>query len=210
MWEPSGSTSTDYSNEGNDGAYTGVTLGQVGIGDGHTCPLFDGANDFNNIYSAALNTDFDEKEGTLALWLKVSGVGVWTDGTFDAGMILTADGSNFLQIRKSSPDGRIDFMYTAGGTAKEVAKTGLTTTDWFHAAITWSVSGDKIIAYYDGAQEGVPVTGLGTWSGALFLTGTVIGASNTVPAQQWSGTLAHAALWKTPLTAPQVASLAVV
>ncbi|MFV1969356.1 MAG: hypothetical protein ACC628_28375, partial [Pirellulaceae bacterium] len=59
MWEASGSISDDLSPQGNDGAYTGVTLGQPGIGDGRTCPLFDGANDYNNIYSAALNTDFD-------------------------------------------------------------------------------------------------------------------------------------------------------
>src|SRR3972149_4677456 len=37
-----------------DGAYTGVTLGQTGIGDGNTCPLFDGANDYGNLYTAGL------------------------------------------------------------------------------------------------------------------------------------------------------------
>ena len=38
-----------------NGTYTGVTLGQPGIGDGLTCPLFDGAND----YAIANHADFE-------------------------------------------------------------------------------------------------------------------------------------------------------
>ena len=56
--ELSGGVSIDHSGLGHDGAYTGVTLGQAGVpGMGMTSPLFDGANDFNNIYSADLAND---------------------------------------------------------------------------------------------------------------------------------------------------------
>ena len=64
-----------------NGAYTGVTLGQPGIGDGNTSPLFDGANDFTNIYSASFNAAFNGAEGTLGIWMRVFNVAVWTDGT---------------------------------------------------------------------------------------------------------------------------------
>ena len=47
-----------------NGVYTGVTLGQSVAP--FTAPLFDGVNDFNNIYSASLATAFDATAGTLA------------------------------------------------------------------------------------------------------------------------------------------------
>src|SRR3990167_4218733 len=68
MWEPSGAVSYDLSGQGNNGAYTAVTLAQRGMGDGRTCPLFNGSNSMNNVYSAGLNSDFNNQELTLMLW----------------------------------------------------------------------------------------------------------------------------------------------
>ena len=59
MSEPSGGIAINAEGTAaRNGAYTGVTLAQPGIGDGNTCPLFDGANDFNNVYSASLDAAF--------------------------------------------------------------------------------------------------------------------------------------------------------
>ena len=55
----------DISGNGFDGAYTGVTLGQDGIGDGNTCPLFDGANDFLDFYSAGFSSAFNGDQDPL-------------------------------------------------------------------------------------------------------------------------------------------------
>ena len=87
--ELSGGVSIDHSGLGHDGAYTGVTLGQPGVpGMGMTSPFYDGANDFNNIYSAGLANDnalsnprqrsedrhFNCNTGTLARLLQVAQV----------------------------------------------------------------------------------------------------------------------------------------
>ena len=103
MWEGSGSVSEDISSQGNTGAYTGVELGQAGIGDGRSCPLFDGTNDFNNVYSAGLDADFSNAEGTLAICGKVSAAGVWTDAAIRNLFSLAADGANFIEMRKGGP-----------------------------------------------------------------------------------------------------------
>ena len=56
--EGAGLISYDSSGHGYNGAYTGVTLGQPGVpGMGYLSPFYDGANDFNNIYSAGLAND---------------------------------------------------------------------------------------------------------------------------------------------------------
>ena len=81
LWEPGGSVAYDISGHNRHGAYTGVTLGHAGIGDGNGCPFFDGANDYANIYSASLASAFNGAEGTVAVLLKVAKAGVWTDGT---------------------------------------------------------------------------------------------------------------------------------
>jgi hypothetical protein len=65
MTEPAGAISIDQSNNGRNGAYTGVTLGATGIGDGRTSATFDGATSYNNIYSAALNTAWNGAEWSV-------------------------------------------------------------------------------------------------------------------------------------------------
>lgn len=211
MGELSGTVSTDYSPQKNDGAYTGVSLGYRGIGDGRTCPLFDGANDLNNIYSAALNTDFNGLEGTIAVWAKVSAAGVWADATLRVIMRLRVDASNEVQIRKTATANQLSWLYVAGGTTDSVASTALgAATDWLHLALTWSDSEDSLKAYANGVQVGLTQTTLGDWTGVLSSTTCHIGAASTTPTNVWDGYLAHAALWTTPLTAAQVAALAVV
>lgn len=214
MDEPSGSVSIDSSPEGNNGAYTGVTLGQPGVGQGYavgTCPLFDGVGDFNNIYSAGLAADFDGAEGTLALWAKVSAAGVWTDGVARHLAIFAVDGSNRLRIQRTATDNTLLWEYLAGGTAEQRTSAVLGgVTDFFHIGLTWSKSGDVVRAYASGAQVGADMTGLGTWAGVPAAGGAVLGAFNLTPNFPWSGFLAHAALYNRALTAAEMAQLAVV
>ena len=81
VWEASGAVADNIEGTAaRDGAYTGVDLGQPGIGDGNTCPWWDGANDYCNIYSTSLRDAFNGAEGTIACWAKVNSAAVWTDG----------------------------------------------------------------------------------------------------------------------------------
>jgi hypothetical protein len=211
MWEPSGGTAFDLSPEGNDGAYTGVTLGQAGIGDGRTCPLFDGANDFNNIYSAPLNTDFDNGEGTANIWLKPIDANVWDD-VLRRIFYISADAENRIYAQATGA-GTVNIAYEAGDVTENITFSP-SGAEWRMWTITWSTSADggngEVKVYRDGVQEGATQAIGGTWVGSLASNNTIIGATSTTPANVWDGYLAHTALWKTPLTAPQIASLAVV
>ncbi len=360
MWEPSGSTSFDISNEGNDGAYTGVALGSQGIGDGRSSPTFDGTNDFNNVYSAGLAADdllsnsgfetaggggadiwgswsetagdgalanettakhagsdaakitagagldtlvsqnitvtagksyrlrfftrgdasnagrykirdvsnsadivaltstgvagttftavtvaftapagcssvgitfqcpatdtgdayfdssevrsadgFDGDEGTIAAWAKAADADVWTDATVRYIMDLRVDGNNVARMYKHSNDGLLLYEYVADSVVEQGAQASFTSTDFFHMAMTWSAAGDVVRYYIDGASASTDDTVLGTWIGDLSSSLVCVGAISTVPSDVWDGEIAHAALWNTPLTAAQIASLAI-
>jgi hypothetical protein len=208
LWEASGTKAEDISGRGHHGVHTGVTLGQPGIGDGRTCPLFDGTNDFNNVYSAALAADFNGAEGTLLIWAKVANAGVWTDGVARVMAGIGVDGTdNFLRTSKDAANNSLSVYYEAGGTIDTVFKTGASAVGYMCLAMTWSKSGELLMSYYNGAAVDAGSATLGTWAGALASTRCVIGAATTTPALPWSGNLAHCALWSKALTAAQIAYL---
>lgn len=215
MGEASGTTALDSSGNGRMGAYTGVTLGNAGIGDGRTSAGFDGATSFNNIFSASLAAAFNGSEGTVTSWARVSGSAVWTSGVAHRIVVFQVDANNQVQLRRGSTNNTLQWVYNAGGTTESVTLGSLSTLNWMFLAWTWSASADQCKAYYKDdvtpfAQVGVTQTGLGIWAGTPAATTTQIGSLNTTPAQVWNGTLAHAAVWNTPLTSAQIATLAVV
>lgn len=216
LWEASGTAAVNYSSLGvaANGAYTGVTLGQPGIGDGNTCPLFDGANDYMDGYSASFAGVFNGQVGSLALWGWVSDVGVWTDGTNRYLLYWGADGFNRIQVyHPGSADNRLDWGYRAGGTATNLNLSPINTTDWFHIALTWDLNAGatgEAKAFYNGSQADTTKTNLGTWVGSLGNTITLCGAYNKTPQSVWSGYVAHLAMWNKALTPAQILALAVV
>lgn len=208
MWESSGSVSADISGRGHNGAYTGVDLNQPGIGDRRTCPLFDGVNDYNNIYSAGLNTDMNKDEGTIASWCKVAGAGVWTDATARHFATFEIDGANVIRLRRGATNNAIECGRVVGGVNKNVTDTGLAgTLAWFHVAMTWSVSANELKAYINGSQVGSTQTTIPTLVGGLAPTLTCLGSRNQTPLNPWSGYLAHAILLNRPATAAEVLAM---
>lgn len=187
-----------------NGAHVGVTLGQDGIGDGRTSPLYDGANDFTNIYSIPFAGAFSPTEGTAAIWAKVSGAGVWTDGAQRTTIRFAVNASNYIEIIKAVANNQLSWTYRAGAVSDVVHLAGLTTVDWMHLVLTWSKPDDEVIAYYAGLQTGAIQNGLGVWAGALANWATVIGAGTTVPGTLWSGYNAHGAVWDRPLSAAEI------
>lgn len=209
MAEPSGTTATDESGNARNGTYTAVTLAQTGIGDGRTAGSFDGSTSVCNAYGASFVAAFNKDEGTIAGWAKVAAAGVWTDAAARQMVRFLADGSNLIIIRKTTTNNQIQLQYVAGGTNKNI-NTTFSLTTWFHWALTWSKAADQVKAYINGAQVGATLTGLGTWSGALASGNTVFGAGGSAAFEVWSGTLAHIAVWNTPLSAANVLALATV
>ena len=210
--ETTGATADNYEGTAaRDGTYEAVTLDSAdGPLPGNGTPLFDGSTSYCDVYSTSLNTAFDGAEGTLAVWAKVSAVGVWTDSTRRYVGYFGADANNRVYLERFTTNGIFQVRYTANGTVNAINISGLSTTAWFHVAATWSKSGDAVIAYYNGVKSGSTSTGLGVWAGDLAETAVNIGALSTVPASVWDGYLAHAAVWSTPLSAAQILTIATV
>jgi len=205
--EPSGTVAIERVH-GWHGTHVGVTLGQPGIGDGNTCPLYDGVNDYTNVYSAELAGAFNGSEGSLMAWAKVANAGVWTDGTTKYAATVYRDSNNRVFIAKSSSANNcLVVAYYAGAGTANIARYvyGVTSTDWLHLCLTWSAGANEAIAYVD-AQPKVPVTDFGAWVGAP--TAVLIGAASITPTSPWSGTLGPVALWDRALTPGEVAALA--
>jgi len=182
----------DYSPLGNNGAYTGVTLGQPGIGDGLTCPLYDGVGDFNNIYSAGFAAAFNPAEGTVFGWHKVFDAAVWTDAAFRRLWTIRADATNTIDCYKTNVNNQLFFGRQAGGISDGVATTvagGI--TGFFSSALTWSIAAGQLKVYINGAQVGATQTTLGAWVGALGAASTLIGCLSTAGGQAWNGYHAH-------------------
>ena len=152
MDESGGVISYDHSPENNNGAYTGVTLGQPGIGDGRTSPFFDGANDYNDIYSVAFNADFNPAEGSLQIWRMPFNVGVWTDAVIRYFIHLWADANNEIRILKAGAANTVFMDYRAGGVLNTVALGAEADTNYLSYGLTWSVGLNEIRGYKAGAQ----------------------------------------------------------
>ena len=214
LWEATGAVATDISGNGYHGAYTAVTLGQTGIGDGETCPLFDGTTSFVDVYSTGLRDAFDgiRAKGSLVIWAKVFNVGVWTDGIRRHCMNILKDGNYYVHIRKIDTNNRTEVDRKANTVSTKITKTSMTTTDWICWATSWYELTDEHIAYYNGAQEGATLGTLGAWGAGqpIVSANTNIGSYSTVPDFPWYGWLAHYALFDSILTPEQMADLAAV
>ena len=207
--ESSGSVAVDASGNARNGAYTSVTLGAEGIGDGRTAATFTNNTSYADVYTASLAGAFNGDLGTLAAWAKVSAAGVWTDGAQHYILAFVADGSNYVLIRKNSTTNQITYQRSAGGTQSTVQDTtGAGTLAWFHVAVTWNRGGNEFRAYLNGAQVGTTQAASAAFVGSLAAATTLIGGVNKTPTLTWSGTLAHAAVWTSALSAADVAALA--
>lgn len=210
MVENSGTISLDESGSRRDGVYTAVTLGQTGIGDGRTAASFNGTTSFNDIYTAGLAGAFNGNEGTLHMWIKASAVGIWTDAVARSLAYLQVNTNNRVSFDRLTSNNNVRVRHVGGATSKTVTIAAGPSTGWISLGMTWSDTADQMIAYLNGVQSGATQTALGTFVGSLVSTTTILGTENTTPVTLWSGFLAHAAVWATPLSAAQMLTLATV
>jgi hypothetical protein len=208
MDEPSGSVAFDRSGNGRNGAYTGVTLGQPGIGDGRTAPSFDGATSFNNIFTPSLAAAFNGAQGSFVIWGKVSAPSVWLDGISRRMILLQVDANNRIGINKAIANNEVDWLYVAGGVSKTAGVISFSPSIAFCVGLTWDKAGDAVKFYVSGVQSGVTQTGLGVFAGSLSSTQTIIGALSTAAAQVWNGILGYGALFNRTLSATEMLAAA--
>lgn len=206
--EGSGTSAFDSSPKAHAaGTISGATWTPGAGFDGGPALLFDGVNDYTDIYSAGLNTDFNGQELTIVHWYKVSSAGVLTDASARRLFTFSVDGSNFIQFRRTSTDNQFLLTYVAGGTTKSPTFL-LASSAWVCFAVTISKSNDALILYVNGVTSGT-TTGLGTWTGSLLSSQCVWGAGNNSGGNAWSGYLRDGAIGNVALTAAQIAQLAV-
>lgn len=211
MDEATGTTAADSSAEGNNGTYSGCTLANAAMpaAIGGSAPLFDGVNDVLDVYSAGLEADFSGAEGGFACWAKVFHAGVWTDGVSRFVMrVSNSDNSDFFAIQRTSTNNQLVFRRQAGGVNSQITAS-LSSTDWLHLAITWSVSADTFKVFINGTQEGSTLTGLAAYSPNDFNTDRCcIGSFQTAsPNGVWNGWVGHAWLTKTCPSDAEIAIL---
>lgn len=207
--ETSGTVAADVSGNARNGAYTGVDLANAAGPKGGMHPYFDGTNDYNNLFSLGLQGVFPKQLGGLAIWAKIDGAAVWTDGVYREGVRLFADSSNYVLIDKHASDGTYRLIYNANGTAKSLTPAGGGSLTWVHLGITWTLAGDAVIGYINGVKTGETQTGLGTWGAPnIGTTTSLVGASTNVPALVWKGWLGHCVLTNRVITPTEMATLA--
>jgi len=210
--EGSGAVAHCLVDSAQNGTATGVTWADDATGRfGTPAPYFDGANDYINIYTAALAAAFSGVAGTSAVWCRVFNVGVWTDAASHYATVNAVDGNNQVYTQKLVANNQLEGRYVAGAVAESVIINPISSTDWFHIAVTWDKNAGatgEMKLYRDGVQSGATQDNLGVWVGALHANYQVIGAGNVVPAGVWHGWLAQRALWTRALTAPEILALA--
>ena len=203
--ELSGAAAINYGTLGAaaNGAYTGATLAQIAAPGGGLAPLFDGVNDFCDLYSAAFAGAFNPALGSMAVWFR-------TVAGLSSGVILSirTDDTNRVIIKHvADTTGDFNLEYNAGGTAETSSTYDATTGAWYHAVVTWSVAADQVIFYVNGAQLGVTATGLGTWVGALNAARCTAGCYSTSATLDYNGYIAHPALWDKVLTPTEILTM---
>ena len=207
--ETSGTVAADVSGNARNGAYTGVDLSNIAGPMGGSHPYFDGANDYNNVFSLGLQAAFPKQLGSLAIWARVDVAAVWTDNVYRQAVRLFADSSNYVLIDKHQSDGTYRLIYNANGTAKSLTPAGGGSLAWVHLGITWTLAGDAVIGYINGAKTGDTQTSLGTWGAPnIGTTTSLVGASTNVPALVWKGWLGHCVLTNRVITPGEMAILA--
>lgn len=213
LWETSGVTAGDQSGNGRDGTYrntagvlNGVTLGQPGIGDGRTAPLFDGAAGYANLSVAELISAFNRLEGIVASWVCVPNIATWSDGTArDFLRIRTADNLNQLILGRTTTNNQIRWHFQSVNGTHIITDTSLNaSTAWFHVATTWSKTANKVRHYLNGVQVGADGAYPSDWQGA---PQTINIGNSGLDTNFHKGLLAHCAIGNTALSADSIAQL---
>lgn len=208
MWETAGVPVENLVNPAQPGAYVNApTLANGTAPGGSACPWFDGAADYANFNNAV--GPLDETEGTMAIWARAHNAGVWTDGQDRIlGEFGQSFGPNDMQLmRKTIANNTLYLERTATAVTDSVTYNPFSSTDWFHAACTWSESADELKFFVNGSQVGLTQVTIGAWGVAADIIRI---ASADGISEFWHGWLAHFALWDTPLPPATIENLATV
>ena len=112
--------------------------------------------------------------------------------------------SGVLPASKNSTNEEIRYIYTGGAVALSADVISVTTTDYFHVAISYSKSSDFVKYYYDGSKFETD-TGIGDWTynGNLLSSRVMIGGRNT-SSNYWDGDLDEVRIYNYALSEAEI------
>ncbi len=207
LWETSGSVAFDQSASGYNGTASGsVAFGAPGIGDGHTCALFNvGVIDLS---ASAFGANANYNVATVFGWAKIPSLSTWADGTFRETFRANRDANNNVGFGRTNINNQLQFFRVATTTNKVITTTILGgVLGWFHWAMSWDTGADEFKAYIYGAQVGSTLTGIGTFIGGG-TTQEFLGVSSAPSARPWLGYIAHHGFVNRVLSQPEIKALA--
>jgi len=207
--ETSGTAANCLVNPAQNGTYTGVALASDNTGPfGTPAPFYDGANDYLDVLSAALQAAWDAggAEWSIMTWWKVANAGVWTDGLDRKIYNLYMDADNNVTSGRTAANGTMQHRWEASTVVHTRVSSGLSLTGWNCSLATRSEGADELRWYRNGAWLETD-TVIGNWASAAPWSKFVIGATSIVPAQPWHGWLGPVAFWPRALPLAEVENL---
>lgn len=207
LWEPSGLQSNDWSLMADHAVNVGLGVRAAGPEGYHQAPAFNATPSHINLLTTPFIARFNGSEGTLAGWAKAASAGQWADGLQHDLVYIIADGNNRLIAYAGAGVNHFALLLECSGSFNYFDYPGFYPADnWFMYGLTWSKAANELKGYYNGAQLGVTRTIVDTFTGSL--TVALLGAEDIAATHPWLGSMAHVALWNTPLTASEMQSLA--
>jgi hypothetical protein len=194
--QTSGTTITDSSIFGNDGALTGTAswttrCNGTGVFD------FDGSTKYVTVSNAAQLQPWGAL--TIAGWIRGDS---WGSGS-DVDTIARKGDATPNNYALSIADGKVELLLDDSDTAGVRGNTTLSTGAWYHVAATWDGSTAKI--YVNGVLDNTPVSRtamLGTDTRALYLGGRM-GSTD-----MFNGQIQNVAVYNRALSQAEIARLA--
>lgn len=142
-------------------------------------------------------------KGTIIVPAQVANAGVWTDAATRYVFHISVDVDNFIRLYKPAAANTMSWDYEAANIRESQATAGLANLDFAFYGITWDISAGasgEVRYYIDGVASGAIDTALGTWVGDVSNVLMVIGGSNTVPSNVWSGNIGPVPVWSEALS----------
>jgi len=153
---------------------------------------------------------FPGAEGTISVTAKVSELATWSDGLDHSLFGFLADGNNYVAIAiypaPAGTQGRVSFVYVAGGVGTQVFADDLTSTGFLTYTLTWSNTSNIVSGYLNGILIG-SAANAGTWSGTPQAAYCVFGAWAINSARPWSGDIANVGIYSRALDSGEVKRL---
>lgn len=191
----------------NSTALSGVTFGAAGIGDGNTAATFDGDSATGiTLPHATLTSVFAKNEGSLVMWLKTDAAAL-TDGVRRYIMYFFGSTAGGQMIPAKETTNNTAFYHRSGSNVSIKEYFTQASSDWICFAQTWSVSGNALKGFVNGAQVGSTQANIQAWTASPVLANVYLGRGGSVGAA-WKGGIAHFALFSRVLTTDELLALA--